>query len=472
MDINRNKSQFQIEQDHLLQTILNYRFIYPWKGITGKGDSSDIKRDAHLELYITNQCNQKCSYCYLTKHPELYPKHISNETILKNLRILYNYIFSNNLHIPHIDMFSGEIWQSQLGYDVLSLTLEYINKGMDTQFIMIPSNCSFVASDKTLRPIQEFIDKFHETGTSLIFSASIDGKYIDGANRPRNDPSFLYTDDFYERLFAFCKKNTFYFHPMVAAENISLWSDNYKWWIYQLEKYELNENVMMYLEVRNSDWTDEAIRHYCKLLITMMEHFKDKYCEGKIELLGNAMCGGRSLPEKTQIQGYIPWFLTETDNFIGCSAGGYMVVRIGDLAICPCHRTSYNKYLYGYFDVENDEIVGVHACNVQMAIKVLMTNFSHCIPVCDTCLYNDYCLRGCLGSQLETTGDPFFPSKNVCHFFHNKMNTLARYIDESGLLNYLKTFEEIEFGYENAQKIITICEKLKEANYPDDVGEH
>lgn len=109
------------------------------------------------------------------------------------------------------------------------------------------------------------------------------------------------------------------------------------------------------------------------------------------------------------ISGYINWAFPETDTFMGCTVATDLTVRLGDLAICPCHRTAYDKYLYGYFVVENDKIVDITANNPQMAIKVLMNNINLANFGCDQCLYNHYCLKGCCGSQIENTGDPWIP---------------------------------------------------------------
>jgi radical SAM protein with 4Fe4S-binding SPASM domain len=90
------------------------------------------------------------------------------------------------------------------------------------------------------------------------------------------------------------------------------------------------------------------------------------------------------------------------------------------LAICPCHRTCYDKYTYGYFNIENDKIVDILANNTAMAIRVLFSNNNLCSLKCDSCLFRDYCLKGCFGAQLETNKDPFIPIKSVCDFFEKK----------------------------------------------------
>ena len=66
---------------------------------------------------------------------------------------------------------------------------------------------------------------------------------------------------------------------------------------------------------------------------------------------------------QSSANGYVPWCFPETDTFIGCTCATDLTVRLGDLAICPCHRTSYNKYLYGKYVIENEEIIDIEAYN-------------------------------------------------------------------------------------------------------------
>jgi len=37
------------------------------------------------------------------------------------------------------------------------------------------------------------------------------------------------------------------------------------------------------------------------------------------------------------------------------------MVRAGDLSIIPCHRTSYQKFIYGKYKTENNKIIGIEA---------------------------------------------------------------------------------------------------------------
>ena len=59
-----------------------------------------------------------------------------------------------------------------------------------------------------------------------------------------------------------------------------------------------------------------------------------------------------------------------------------------------------------------------------------MANNNYASFGCDSCVYRDYCLKGCFGSQYESTGDPFIPIPSVCKFFKAKYDFLVKkYID-------------------------------------------
>lgn len=452
-----DKLQFKKEQNELLKTILEYRFFNPWKSLTANKDLRSLQHDSNVELFITNKCNQDCSYCYLTKYPNLYPNGNDPKTILKNLDILYDYFITNRFFIPEIDMFSGEIWHTQLGFDIFDHTIDAIRRGLQFDHILIASNCSFVNDPKTLQRIQNYIDTFNNMGCPLKFSISVDGKYIDNMGRPRNSKE-EYTDEFYDNLFAFAKHNTFYFHPMLAASNIKYWPENWEWWKKMHKYYCTDVNKMMMLEVRNNDWTDEAIQQYCDFLVKMADDFLHDVCHDNIEMLANMIGNVRTANMPALIDGYVPWAINQTDNFMGCSIDTHLTIRLGDLAICPCHRTAYDKYLYGKFVVEDDMIVDIEARNPQMAIKTLMGNLYYSNPKCDTCLYKSCCLKGCYGSQLETVKDPFFPIDCVCKLFEAKYSRILQYYKDKGIIDYYKSFSTQEFGADKVAHIIQLYE--------------
>lgn len=465
-----DKIQFQKEQDQILKTLLNYRFFYPWRNITSNKDTTyNLSHEANLEIYITNQCNQNCEYCYLVSHDELYPKDKLNpENILKNLRIFYDYITINNFNIFNVDFFSGEIWHTQFGLDVLNITLDYIKKGMHMENITIPSNGYFINNDEMLHKIQDIIEQYQLLGTRIQFSFSVDGKIVDNMIRPRNNKK-EYNDDFYDRLFTFAKKNNYKFHPMVSSKNVKYWKENHLWWKQMLDFYEMNIFDIMTLEVRNPDWTDESINDLCEYIKFAMDDFIKTQCHGDITSFARSFSGIRLKDDDPKLSGYHIWVINQADNFLGCTVSNTLTVRLGDLAICPCHRQAYNKYLYGYFVVEDDKITDIRAVNPQMAVRILLGNLHTIAPVCSTCIFNKCCSHGCYGVQIETNSDPFFPVPNVCKMFKAKIHTLFQYYREKGVIDYFKTISPKEFNTEYVQFLLDLEQRELEA-YKNEMG--
>lgn len=447
LTIKEDKEQYQKEQDEVLYFILNERFFKPWRSRYANQNfyERSLQPDARLEIFLTSACNQHCEYCYLIKHPDLYPKEFLNpKLILHNLEILYDWILDNNFYIPEADLFTGEIWHTQFGLDVLQLTLEYLQKGMQIKGFIVPSNCSFISDEIQICTIEKYIKQFEEYGSYLMFSISVDGKIIEQESRPTNGTDNR-DNEFYDRLVLFAKHNNFCFHPMVSSSNSKKWIENYKWWKTKLNEYDMDiRKTHMLLEVRNDDWTEETMQDYCNFIKYLIDEELEFY-KGDISRFVRQFFG--SEPKETARTGYTPFFLIDSDTFAGCSVATTMTVRIGDLSIPPCHRTAYNKMLYGKFIVEDDHIVGIKSNNVYTATRILMTNNIAGHFRCDTCKYNYYCLRGCFGSQYEHNGDAFLPIPSVCKFFETKYHFIAQYFKEIGVLDYLHSVSKYDVYY-------------------------
>lgn len=454
--ISEDKEQFQKEQDQLLKTLLQLRFFNPWQLKTTFDDNRSLQNDANLELYVTSACNQNCEYCYLVKYPDIYPpEYTKPELIIKNLRILLDHFIEKNYFIPTIDCFSGEIWHTKLGWDVLETILEYADKGLNFGGMMIASNCYFINKPETFQRMEHYITEFNRRGHSLFISVSVDGAVIDDYDRPRNNKD-TYTDDFYDNLFAFVKHHNYGFHPMIAAKNIHLWPENYKWWKAKLKEYNMRVgNKLMMLEVRNNDWDETTIKQYCEFMKMVMDDFIETECDGNKAAFANLVASCR-YNECSPIEGYIPWMLGEADDFIGCTISNHLTVRLGDLAICPCHRQAYEKYLYGRFVVENDKIVDIKSINPYMAVKILMGNTQSVMHGCDTCEFRKCCLKGCHGSQLETNRDPFMPIESVCIFFKEKYRYILNYYKELGIIDYFRSFSPKEYNYRKVKFLLDL----------------
>ena len=458
---------FKKENDDLLKFILNKRFFEIWKNHENTGDwiedSKHLIKDSRLEIYLTAKCNQSCEYCYLAKYQDkLYPAEYDNkENILKNLQILYNWIIENNLFIPVIEFYSGEIWHTDFGLEVLDITYDFIlKKGLGVGGILIPSNCSFLRNERAKNLIQRRINRFEKIQVPLQFSISVDGKIVEDMSRPLNNKNDVKDDEFYEQMFLFAKYNNFYFHPMVSSSNVNKWIENYKWWKKKLEEYDMPEESIMMLEVRNDDWTEDSINEYKKFLDYLLEEFIQNY---GVQLLSDIVVRSVYANQYKDFipEGYFPFLFFEGENAPGCSIANHLTIRIGDLAICPCHRTAYNKYLYGKFIVKDNKIIDIESNNTQMAIRILFCNNRLCSFKCDTCVFKDYCLQGCFGAQLEANKDPFICIESVCDFFEQKyVHLIKKYIDY-GVIDLLAGRKPHEVDYIAAKKFLNLVSEVE-----------
>ena len=479
--IKNDREIFQKEQDELLYAILDARFFQPWKRKTYP--QRDTVPKGSLELFITPTCNQNCEYCYLQKYSGLYPSEYNNkETITKNLRHLLDWCIEEDFFLPNLDLFSGEIWHTSFGLEILDIVYEYVTqKGLICSTITIPTNGTFIHDKKQTIEIQNRIDAFKEIGCKVVISISIDGKYIEDMERPRYAESQIRDDKFYDDLFTFAKHNEYGFHPMLSAQSAKHWKKNFQWWLMMLKKYDMPMERLMLLEVRNDDWTDECIAEYKEFLRYLLD-LTLKYHDNKIETVVNDLflynqvyeteegkdnlLWGESMP-------YIPITLSETKGFYGCTVSTHMTVRLGDLAICPCHRTAYNKYLYGYFKQdENGKIIGVKANNPQIAINILMLDNRKVVLGCDSCIFKDVCLGTCKGQSIESHNDPFYNDPKVCNFLYQKYSTIYDLYEEKGIMDWLeKNLTKYHTSYPIWAKFLDTWKKLKKERKDAELAE-
>ena len=70
------RSEFLEEQTNIVKTLLTNRYFNPWQEYKkfeyDENFDKSLINESKLEIYVTAKCNQKCDYCYLVKHKELY----------------------------------------------------------------------------------------------------------------------------------------------------------------------------------------------------------------------------------------------------------------------------------------------------------------------------------------------------------------------------------------------------------------
>lgn len=462
-----NRKIFQAENDNVLKYVLGERFFNSWRE-RGTNPDLDLRyslaSEASIELYVTSTCNYQCEYCYLHGNSRIYPEEANNfDTILSNLEKVFDYLITNAFHPKSIEFFSGEIWHTAFGEQILEMTYQATLRGLKCDYFMIPSNCSFVNHGQSLHKIQGFIDKFAANGFRLQFSISMDGKVVDNINRPAADKESEHKNDlFYENIFLFARHNGFTFHPMVAACSIEYWIANFEWWKSMCAKYHMNAyRDLMLLEVRNNDWTEEKIQSYCKFLRYLLTDRLDRM-SGDAATFTDTLISRPVYDPDFCGSGYLPYYLTPVKTFASCTIANYLTVRLGDLAICPCHRTAYDEHLYGKFIVEDGRITDIESNNIYNAVRILMANDNICHIKCDSCVYSEYCIRNCYGSQLEQNNDPFLPIEGVCALFKAKYRCLCELYKETGVSSALQEIRPTDMQYPLAQQILSFIERVEQ----------
>ena len=216
--------EYKIENKKLANDQLNRTFYQHFQ---------HKKSEKILELFLHGNCSANCSYCYLKKHHhDLYPKEISNITIiLTNLKKILNW-YVNNKFCCDIHIFSANWINTPLEEPVFNLLYETFSN-VDEQFrpktIGIPDNMQFLKDNNALIRIEQTIERFKKIKISVNFSASVDGYFCDH-ERTENDIKF------YEKLKYFLEKYNFYLHPMISSSNIK----------YQIQTFVTKDNEQIY----------------------------------------------------------------------------------------------------------------------------------------------------------------------------------------------------------------------------------
>jgi radical SAM protein with 4Fe4S-binding SPASM domain len=281
----------------------------------------------------------------------------------------------------------------------------------------------------------------------IVLSASIDGKYCE-INRPfkaaiesgepnamrsfdwKINPNFVDSrgDEFYDKFFTFAAKYNFGFHPMVYSENIEYWRDNFLWFQENFRKHDISWKSLYLLEVRNAEWSLEQCKEFAKftefLVMWSWNMCNQSYDNYKEFLFRNKGFNMLSSP------------LTTIGRGIGCSYQSSVQLRLGDLNIMPCHRTCYPHLMLAKFNVQNNKIAGLNAQSPELWIGSFSTD-SNTYPYCEQCGIKNLCTKGCLGAQLESTGDMFTPIPSTCRMEHYKLKGMITAYKRIGIFNEL-----------------------------------
>lgn len=442
-------TRFEIEEKELLLEYLNHiafpQFRY---GATPPVIES-------IELIIRPECNQKCQYCYITNHgDELYPKEerLDKKQILSNLNAILDYIYHQKKNIvKDIQLFAGDLLYDDLICDILDLLYKYLYESYSQwaqiyqkirAVIVIPTNFhGFVKNDELYEKMKDYIKKMNDIDISLCFSCSTDGKYAVSARE-----QMVFDDEYWTEYFERAFQLNSGYHPMVSAETIENSIENFDWWIENLERVYFHEHLNdrpcfkprmpFMLEVRNDNWTDEKIEYYLKFLEHIIQ-WRLSLVNNNIEKFAKSLYYDEQHDPQQQIPDYdiirIKAFAGSNVERLGCGLQRDIILNIQNLTIVPCHRLAYKQFLGGKFITdENNLIIDVIPYNISQYLTLKYFK-QQVLPKCESCENKYFCLRGCIGSQYEYSGELYYPIPCVCKLFKAKTDYLIKTYSELGI---------------------------------------
>ncbi len=425
---------YKEEQRHLLHRFLNNTFFNVWRNWGKHEVLKEGINASRIELQITPSCDLKCKYCYYSRfsnkgpHGEsgLYPiKGFNKDKVIKNLDLLLSWL-ENNKFFPSLDLFSGEIFLSEVGFIVLERIVDwFIKNDVKHRSISIPTNMNFCSDTTKSYRVLNIINKAIEHNLKISISASIDGKYCE-ANRPFHDGT--HNRD-YDSIFKFVKSVGSGFHPMIYYDNIEHWKDNWLWFQEMFKKYNMPWESIYLLEVRNDGWTIQSVKHFQDFI-----SFLFKWLIEKTNLKG------RALADKI-VRNNLNIFSCygSIGRGIGCSIQSDLQIRLSDLTCNPCHRLSYPQFNSFKFINMYDRLVDIEPLNSELMYSIFTTNFRN-FPYCQDCGIKYLCSGGCLGSQYESMGDIFTPIPSVCLMEHGKIAAIIEATKEADILHHVCRF--------------------------------
>lgn len=423
-----------MENKKLIKSFLNRTFLYDMKKKKHDGLFSN------LELMLTSKCNLNCKYCYYNDKTafgeKLNPSYISTpDNILSNTDALLNWLEYNEAVPSKIELFGGEVLIQNTSFEIIEKCINFYDKFNKKGTITIPTNMSFLKSDKKTNKIIELKKKTKSKNIGFGLSASVDGKYMDYINRPfgfSDKQHLLYSDEYYNKIFQFAKDYGCGFHPMIYHNNIDQWKKNFDWFQEKFEEFGLPWNNIYLLEVRNQGWTKKTVKSYMDFYKYVLDFALNKLDGNKDKFIKAFILNGckkyKSINKMNMFNN-----TGKIGRGIGCSMQTTLPVRMGDLTVSSCHRQSYDMFNgFKFLKNENNEIDDIEPLNLEYYMATISTDRINW-PYCESCMINNICMSGCLGAQYEAMGDPFTPIPSVCLLEHGKVKAQIEWFVENNM---------------------------------------
>lgn len=430
--LTKTEKTYEQENQILFESFLNSYFYNSWGNSNPKS----------FELIVSPKCNLGCSYCYIHKNNNKLFETQDVDNILDNLDYILKYLDYNNFN-GEFNIFSGELLSQKIGYELLEkIYLFYKDKPREKKIkiITIPTNFTFLCDTDCTNRIQQIIDNYREIGINLFLSASVDGKYAEKFRSYKKDLDYCFkenyaTDDWYDKVFSFMKKNGYGPHPMIYNKAIFSWKENFNWWQSMLEKYDMDWENLYLLQVRNNGWTVEENKEFYSFIRYIINWAFEKCGKDKDKFY--------HFLRKKKGFNLLTVPFAKVSRGTTCGMQLNLCIRAEDLKTFPCHRLMYKDFMICNWEKDAEKGLVPKVKNAELGLTTYGCNFKS-FPICIECPIRSLCNGGCLGAQFESTGSMFTPIPSVCKNFYYSIKAVIDGLDEIGVTDLfidLKDFE-------------------------------
>lgn len=465
--MDNKKTQIQLENKKLI----NYIFDSDFFPIEKNQNRMSISPHPY-EFIIRPECNQKCEYCYIYKHGnELYKNHLSKNEIIHNFDLFLNFLFiQKKCFSRDIEFFAGDMFEDDLFFDLLDILKKYFNIIKEKysyifdneSIIVIPCNLSFVyyhpeKADRFLSEQKLFREKYN---VRLMFSWSSDGLY---ATKSREKKEL--SQEYFDKILQFCVDSECGAHPMVSPENVDIWCENYDWWIenwvkFHPDAYEKGDFQQMILEVRNDGWTEEKIELYLNFLNHVFEKRFELCNKDKEQLAYHLFIGDGKNNTLKRLENYDIIKLDQSAPNLHCEKTSCAMQDVihfncNNMSLVICHRLAYKHFTPIYFitNEDNNKIIDFETGNIDIFLALRYIKDQN-LPICYDCDYNEVCLKGCFGSQFESSHEVFLPINSVCNLFKAKADFLLKKYNEYDLIKIAYQNNYLNLDYDSHKYLL------------------
>jgi len=360
---------------------------------------------AEYNLIVTENCNLRCSYCYM-KHPNIKLKIEDIPEIYKSILFLSK-LYNKNDDYKNIVFFGGE---PLLNWEFIKEFHNYAKFDKTMRFLII-SNGLMLDEEKI---------QYIKTN-NIGFSFSFDGIWND-ENRPLASGESSFNE--YIKKKEVLKKLVNTSKVMVSPRNIKTMTENFEFFI--------NEYGFMnpdFSIVRDDIWTDEDVEEFKIQLKRLSSKYKEYLKNGIVcsigffnlyflDIIFNTLYGKRDF---------------------GCFAGFNGVALYPNKVFYPCGRFATSGK-YPLYDIDNKTL---YKENIKLFQDHNIINpKKYCNKDCD--IYN-VCNGGCLYSQFIVNGEEreTKPIENVCKIlkiiYNEVINITEEMKDDKTFKNVVRT---------------------------------